>query len=362
MGESNAKTIRWGIIGCGLVSSWFVSDLVLERPGASTRHVVQAIGSSSLAKAASFVAKNCPSSSPRLCGNYKEVYSDESVDIVYIGTPHTLHFENVLAAINAGKNVLCEKPLTINASQTRVLIQESRRMGVLLVEAVWTRFFPIVTEIQSLLHVQKAIGDISRVFVDFGLDMPLSKSLPTSRCADPSLGAGALLDIGIYTLTWAAIILGGEAQATSPEKHPEPEVLSSMSFSNGADEMTSIIMNYRDLHAQVICTASYLFRSGDEFCRIEGSDGSISVGGVAGSKPEFLVIRKKGEADEKRIFKTLGRGFCYEQDSVGGDVLAGRKESSVIPLQETERMMALMDSIRSANGLRYIQDNEESHK
>jgi predicted dehydrogenase len=193
------------------------------------------------------------------------------------------------------------------------------------------------------------------VFVDFGLEMPFSKLPATSRCADPSLGAGVLLDIGIYTLTWVDLIFGGFARESG--KALEPEVSSSMSFSNGADEMTSIILNFRDLHAQAICTSSALCKSGQEFCRIEGSNGSISIGGIAASKPEFLVIRKPGQADETRKFETLGRGFSYEQDAVGDDFLAGRTESCIVPLQKTEKMMELMDRIRSANGLQYIQDN-----
>ncbi|KAJ5747760.1 D-xylose 1-dehydrogenase (NADP(+)) [Penicillium nucicola] len=355
----NTKTVRWGIIGCGWISSWFVSDLVLERPDSSVKHVVQAIGSSSLTKASEFVETNCPQSSPTLFDKYEDVYQDENVDIVYIGTPHSMHFEIALNAINARKNVLCEKPLTMNANQARILIEASRKMGVLLVEAVWTRFFPIITELQSLLHEQKVIGDISRVFVDFGLEMPLSKLPSTSRTADPTLGAGALLDIGIYTLTWADLIL--EGCLPEPETRQEPEVLSSMSFCNGADEMTSIIMNHLDLNIQVICTSSYRYRTAEEFCRIEGSDGSISVGGIAASKPEFLVIKKTGQVDTKRTFKTLGKGFCYEQDSVGHDVLAGRTESSVVTLKKTEKMMMLMDNIRFANGLRYIPDGEGAH-
>ncbi|KAJ5128199.1 D-xylose 1-dehydrogenase (NADP(+)) [Penicillium atrosanguineum] len=161
--------------------------------------------------------------------------------------------------------------------------------------------------------------------------MPLSSLPPKSRTADPLLGAGALLDIGIYPLTWASLILDHLRQASSPEKVEEPEVVSSMSFCNGADEMTSVILNYRTLNIQAICTASYCFRSGSEFCRIEGSEGSFSVGGVAASKPQFLVIRKKGEQEERKEFKTEGCGFWYEQDTVGKDLLVGRKESSVMP-------------------------------
>ncbi|KAJ5118708.1 D-xylose 1-dehydrogenase (NADP(+)) [Penicillium atrosanguineum] len=165
------------------------------------------------------------------------------------------------------------------------------------------------------------------------------------------LGAGALLDIGIYPLTCAAMILDRQMQATPPKRTEEPEVVSSMSFSNGVDELTSVILNYRALDAQAICTGSYRFRSASEFCHIEGSDGSVSIGGVAGSKPQFFMIRKKGEHEERRESHTKGWGFWYEQDAIGEDLLAKRKESSIIPLQEIMRIMVLLDKIRAANGL-----------
>lgn len=180
-------------------------------------------------------------------------------------------------------------------------------------------------------------------------------SLPaSSRSADPSLGAGALLDIGIYTLTWVSIIL---------DQHPDnsrgsiPKVTSSMSFSGGADEMTSIILNYKGLDAQAICTASMRHKAATEFCRIEGDNGSVFVGGVAASKPRFLVVKLKGEEDKRIDFETPGWGFYFEADAIAADLRSGRKENDRMPLEESLRMMKLMDSIRAQNGLRYKQDD-----
>lgn len=184
--------------------------------------------------------------------------------------------------------------------------------------------------------------------------MPISALPPSSRTADPSLGAGALLDIGIYTLTWASIIL---------DQHPDnsgtsiPSVASSMSFTNGADEMTSIIVKYDKLKAQAICTASMRNKSAPEFCRIEGDKGTILVGGVAASKPGFLTLRVNGEEEEKIEFEVPGFGFYFEADAVAADLRNGRKENDIIPLQESLRLMKLMDGIRIQNGMRYKQDN-----
>jgi dihydrodiol dehydrogenase / D-xylose 1-dehydrogenase (NADP) len=209
-----------------------------------------------------------------------------------------------------------------------------------------------VAELQKLLYKDEVIGDISRVFVDFGLEMPISKMDPSSRTADPKLGAGSLLDVGIYNLTWVAVTL-----APHPKNDgTEPQVASAMSFYNGTDEMSSVILNYNALHVQAICTASMLYKTAEEFCRIEGSKGSISVGGKAGSRPDFLVVRENGKEEKRIDFEIQGWGFYWEADQVALDLAAGKKESSIIPLDETLRMMKLMDRIRADNGLIYPQD------
>ena len=121
--------------------------------------------------------------------------------------------------------------------------------------------------------------------------------------------------------------------------------------------MTSIILNYPELHAQAICTASMCYKTHSDFCRIEGDKGSIIVGGGAASRPGYLIVKKKGDEEENRIeFEAPGWGFYYEADAVAEDLRKGRTENEIMPLKESLRMMRLMDSIREQNGLRYKQD------
>jgi dihydrodiol dehydrogenase / D-xylose 1-dehydrogenase (NADP) len=122
--------------GCGLISSWFVTDLMVQRASATTSHIIQAIGSSSTTKGSAFVTANCNLQlpPPKVYTSYSGVYNDPAVDIVYIGTPHALHLANALAAIEAGKHVLCEKPLTINAADAKILVEAARQKGVFLME------------------------------------------------------------------------------------------------------------------------------------------------------------------------------------------------------------------------------------
>jgi predicted dehydrogenase len=337
-----------------MITSWFIHDLTLERPGASVKHIVQALGSSSKEKAAKFLEKHAPSASPSLYGSYEEVYNDPNVDVVYIGTPHSLHLKNALDAIAAGKNVLCEKPFTINGKETEQIITAAAAKNVFVMEAVWTRFFPITKVLQKLVHEEKIIGNVSRVFVDFGIDMPIASMEPSARTANHTLGAGSLLDIGIYTLTFASIILD---QHPANAGAPAPTIASSMTLTGGADEITSIILNYSQLKAHAILTTSMLFKSAKTFCRIEGSRGEIVVGGEATSRPEFLIIREVDKEERRLDFGITGWGFHWEADAVALDILAGKKESIVMPLAESLRMMQTMDSIRKANGLVYPQDS-----
>lgn len=176
--STELPTLRWGIIATGLISSWFVQDLVVDRKNARARHVVQAVGSSSVDKGQGFVQKNLPGQSPTVYGSYEEVYADQSVDIVYIGTPHAFHKQNCLDAISHGKHVLCEKAFCLNAADAKEVFEAAKQRGVFVMEAMWTRFFPLMAELRALVHNQKAIGDVSRVFADFAMKVDLASLGP----------------------------------------------------------------------------------------------------------------------------------------------------------------------------------------
>lgn len=221
---------------------------------------------------------------------------------------------------------------------------------------MWTRFFPVAKKFQELLHQEKAIGDIASVFVDFGIHMPPSKADAKARTAKLALGAGALLDIGIYSLTWASMALD-----TARDSATEPDLTAKMLFCSETDEdkkfdeQTTVILQYGDLKANAICTCSLQYKTGDEFARVEGEKGSISVGGVATSKPGYLVVRTDGE--EKRLdFEVPGWGFHYEADAVAEDIKAGRTENETCPLDTTLMMMKRMDAARAQCGLVYPQE------
>ncbi|OLN80963.1 putative oxidoreductase C513.06c-like protein 2 [Colletotrichum chlorophyti] len=364
--SAQVPTLRWGIIATGLISSWFVEDLVLDRSTAKAKHIVQSIGSSSLEKGKAFVEKHLPGYSPTVYGSYAEVYNDPNVDIVYIGTPHAFHKQNCLDAISAGKHVLCEKAFTITAKEAREVLEAAKKKGVFVMEAMWTRFFPLTKALQSVLHSEKLVGDIRRTFCDFAMNMNIDSLGPDSRLKNPALGAGSLLDIGVYSLTFT--ILGLDSRVG--DNAVKPKIAATQTLSDGIDIATSALLLYPD-GKQGILTSSTQVKTPEAFCRIEGSDGYVVVEGVATSVPgSFTVHSSKasgegwtesttpGHKAKKYDFERPGRGFYWEADAVALDIAAGRTESAIMPWAETVRVMEIMDEIRRQGGARFPQDDQ----
>lgn len=343
MPEHPLPSLRWGIIGTVLISSWFVEDLILDRPNKVANHIIQAIGGSSLQKAQVFFEKYPSGNTVSVYGSYKELYEDPNVDIVYIGTPHALHKTNCLDAIRAGKHVLCEKAFTLNSAEAEEVIAEAERQGVFVMEAMWTRFMPLVEKLRELLHQEKAIGDIHRASCDFSLPMDLSSFPSTSRLKNPALGAGSLLNIGIYSLTW--VILAMETNFG----HEQPKILASQVIRDEIDIATTAILTYSQ-GKQGVVTASLSTTSPSSFCRIEGAKGFVIVDGPAASMPQSFTVHVHNQMPVKYEFKAPGRGYYWEADAVALDISANKKGNSVMPLTETIRIMSLMDEIRRQGG------------
>ena len=353
-------TLRWGIIATGLISSWFVSDLNLERPDAEANHVIQAIGSSSLEKGKAFVKEHIPNTSPTVYGSYEECYADPKVDAIYIGTPHAFHKQNALDAIKHGKHILCEKAFTLNAGEAKVVLDAAKEKGVYVMEAMWTRHFPLVRSLQKVLYQDKAIGKIHRAFCDFAMDQKIAEKGPESRLKNPALGAGSLLDIGIYSLTWTIIGLepplgmGSQPLSSALEK---PKVVASQTLSDGIDVSSALILQYQD-GRQGLATSNTSVKSSEDFCRIEGSEGTVVVHGPAASVPSSFTVKKLDGEEKTYEFERTGRGFYWEADAVAKDIAAGRKGSGVMPWSETLRVMEIMDEVRKQGGARFPQDDQ----
>jgi len=351
---TSVPTIRWGIISCGWISTEVVKDLVLSRPNAKANHVIQAIGCSSLSKGYQFVEKNIPHLSPTIYGSYQECYNDSEVDLIYIGTPHSFHKQNCLDAIAAGKHVLCEKAFTLNVAEAKEVFAAAKKKGVFVMEAMWTRFFPVTQALQRLLHEEKIAGDIVRAFVDFGLDFDIKGKGPESRLKNLELGAGSLLDIGIYSLTWGLLCLDPKIG----EEAEKPKVVALQSLDEGVDLTSSMILLYPETGRQGILTSSFSVKTENTFARIEGSKGTLYVDGIATSVPSSLRFVPRGKDEKELVFEfdKPGSGFYFEADAVALDIQSGRTENAVMPWAETIRVLEILDCIRRANGVVFPQE------
>src|SRR5262245_35239466 len=194
---------RWGIMAPGRIAGTFARDLALV-PEAE----LAAVGSRSLDRATAF-AKELGFAAAY--GSYEELLADDSIDAVYVASPHALHVAHVTAALEAGKHVLCEKPLTLRASDAEELFALAERRERLLMEAMWTACHPVVRAVRQRLQ-DGEFGTPRHLDAELGF---VVTTQPTDRLLDVSMGAGALLDMGIYPLTFAHLMLGEAEELTA---------------------------------------------------------------------------------------------------------------------------------------------------
>jgi len=330
-GESTIKPIRWGILGLGRIANKFAIGLQ-SVPDAS----LVAVGSRSDAKAADFAAEF---GVPRAYASYEALVADPEVDVVYVATPHPMHLEAALLCMKAKKAVLCEKPFTLNARECQELIDCARREKVFLMEAMWTRFLPVMVQVREWL-ARGMIGEPRMVMADFGFRVDWN---PESRILNPHLGGGALLDVGIYPLALASMVIGGAPMKVTGQCHLGE---------TGVDEQSAIVLSYQG-GALAVLTCAVRTRTPQD-ARILGTEGSIYL-------PEFwhgeqVTLTITGKEVETVSPVMVGNGYNYEAVEVGLCLRAGLKESPVMPLAETLATMRTMDELRRQWGLVYPQE------
>ena len=190
-------SIRWGLLGAG----WIATRALAPAMHAANDTIVQAVASRD--------AKRSDALNPiTIHESYEALINDPSVDAVYISLPNHLHCKWTVAALNAGKHVLCEKPFAMNTAEVEIMIQAARDNDRLLVEAVWSRWHPRM--IRMLDYVKAGnIGDI--VSIESSFTFPAS--IDENYRAVPAMGGGALFDVGVYPLHAMAALVGDTAQA-----------------------------------------------------------------------------------------------------------------------------------------------------
>jgi predicted dehydrogenase len=328
------KKIRWGILGCGRIARKFAGDLKWVDNG-----VLTAIASRNPATAQAFAAEFPV---PHVHDSYEDLVSNPEVDVVYVATPHALHYENTLLCLDHGKAVLCEKAFAINTRQASAMIQRARSAGVFLMEALWTRFLPHYQLARTWAEEGK-LGNIRSVLVNFGF-RPAAPA--PARLLDPSLGGGTMLDIGIYNVFIALSFLG----------KPDTIEASAALTPDGVDEQCAVLFRYRNgAMAQLFSTFQSNLPTEAEIC---GDAGRIRLT-TRFYEPTAKVEYYPGYPDSCQVLpvaKEAGLGYQFEARHVGWCLLQGLTESPVMAHADTLLLMETLDAIRSCAGIRYPAD------
>ena len=322
------RTIRWGILGPGNIAHRFATGLSVL-PDAE----LIAVGSRSLEKAAGFAKEF---DIPHKHGSYMDLVNDPNVDVIYVATPHPFHREHSIFCLKAGKSVLCEKPLAINAQEVEEIIRCARKAKKFLMEAMWTRFIPVMARVREWL-AEGAIGEVRMLTADFGFRSGWN---PEGRLLNPNLAGGALLDVGVYTVAMASMVFGGQPSRIASIAHIGE---------TGVDEQTAMLLGY-DAGQLAILSCAVRTNTPQE-ARIMGTEGNIYIPDFWHATSATLHVSGKNAAQIEMPFD--GNGYNYEATEVMRCLRAEKLESDIMPLDESLSIMKTMDKIRAQWGLKY---------
>jgi predicted dehydrogenase len=313
-------TIRWGILGGGRIATKFCDDLALLDD-----QVAVAVGSRT--NGAEFAERQ---GIGRVHATYEALVTDDEVDVVYVATPHPMHHAAALLALEAGKHVLVEKPFTLDAVQARELVAAAGSHGVFLMEAMWTRFLPCTVTIRELLDDAR-LGQLVAVHADLGMSFEVDAG---GRLFAPELGGGALLDLGVYPVSFASMVLGTPAHVTA----------------TGVDAQTSMILRDDSGRHAVLSTTLRADTSGR--ATITGTEARLEVDAPFFRSQGFTVI-ERDDTPERFERPYEGNGLRFQAIEVARCVREGLQESPVLPWRETVDVMETLDEVRRQIGLRF---------
>ena len=315
--------VRWGIAGPGRMAAEMVKAF-----GKVTNGRVVAVGSRSPERAASFAAEH---GIPRSHGTYEALMDDPETDAIYIATPHPQHTDLALAAIAAGKPILVEKAFTATVADTERIVAAARDAGVFAMEAMWTRFNPALSKIREVIAAGE-LGEVRGVQGDLTAYRDFD---PNDRLFNPALGGGAVLDLGVYVISFAQGFLG------------TPDVVHAAggTFPSGVEGEFTVLLGYADGRSATLAGSFTCYGPGRMM--LLGTKGWIDVHPRFHRGASITVYR--GKEPEQLSFDS---GYQYEVIHVGECLAAGLKESPVMPLDDTvavQRIMAeVLDQVRAS--------------
>ena len=324
------KKVRWGILGPGGIAHKF-ADALKAIPDAE----IVAVGSRDLQRANTFADTF---DVPHRHGNYVELANNCEVDVVYVATPHPFHKACAMLCLAAGKAVLCEKPFTVDADQAEALIACAREYKRFLMEAMWTRFIPVMVKVREWL-AEGVIGEPRMLTADFGNRVPLTAENMKGRLFALELAGGAMLDIGVYTVSLASMVFGAPTQITSLADIGE----------TGVDEQAAVLLSY-DAGEIASLSCAITTRTSQD-ARIFGTKGAIHIPNFSRATSATLEVFGKDPLQIEIPF--TANGFEYQVLEVINCLRAGKLESDVMPLDESLSIIKTMDTVREQWGLKY---------
>jgi len=321
------SNFKWGVLGPGGIAKAFAEDLK-KLDG----HSIAAVGSRTLSNAQSF-AKTFGGTA---YGSYEELVADPQIDAIYVATPHPAHKDNVILALNAGKPVLCEKPFAVNALEAQQMVDAASKNSVALMEAMWARFLPHYAKVREII-ASGALGKIHTIHADHGQRLA-DQNIP--RLVEPSLAGGALLDLGIYPVSFAHMILGNPSKITS----------TAVLTDKGVDAQTSMIFDYAD-GAQAVLNTTMIEQTP---CRavVAGLNGWLEIDRTFYNPASMRVILNDGSVTQYPS-SYQGHGLREQAEVFKQLVTSGQQQSQILNWQDTVDIMKTLDQVRTQIGLKY---------
>jgi len=311
-----------GIIGTGWIAEKTAATIAgMAENGEDVK--LLAVASRKTETAQDFAARYGVS---RAYGSYAELCADAEVDLVYIATPHNLHCGNMIAALKAGRNVLCEKPFTVNAREAREVIDLAHKNGLFLAEAMWTRYMPL----REKFSLISEIGEVKSLEADLSY-----ANAHMRRMYDLDLAGGALLDLGVYAVNFAIMAFGDDIvdiKATCEK------------FASGADLSDDITLTYRDGKTARLKASVAEYK--ESYGVIKGADGELVFKNI--NNFEWVELNGKRYERPEQI-----TGYEYQIRACAGAIKRGLRDPDEFKHGEIIRVMEIMDEIRGLWGLKY---------
>ena len=268
-------------------------------------------------------------------GSYEEMLQDPAVELVYVASPHSHHYEHAKLCLMHGKHVLLEKAFTVNAAQARELVELAREKKLLLAEAIWTRYMPSRKMIDDLVE-SGVIGSVTSLTANLGYVLRGKE-----RLERPELAGGALLDLGVYPINFALMVFHEEVERVTSTAVLSPE---------GVDWVNSITLTFRGGRTAVL--HSTMLALTDRQGVISGEKGYIEVQNINNCE-EIRVFDLERKMTARYVVPEQINGYEYEVIACMKALENGAAECREMPHSETLRVMELMDTIRKQWGMRY---------